>query len=242
MSLKCNIKIWLLPLLLLLPVVASSQERKVMNRPYIDDRVWHYGFSLGLNYQDLNVINNGYPHITEDGNLEYWYADVASYTPGFSVGILGELNLSENLALRIIPTMYFGDKQTVFSEQLSGMKKEQVIRSTYMAVPFDLKISAPRFNNYRPYIMAGLSPTVDLTVKTQKEILVKRMDCMFEIGMGMDLYYPYFKLIPELKFCFGLSDILQNKRDDLTDATLLKYTQSISSIHNRMIVLTLYFE
>lgn len=219
-----------------------SQERKVMNRPYLDDRVWHYGFSLGVNYQDMNIKNNGYPHVTEDGSLEYWYADVASYTPGFSVGILGELKLSDNLALRIIPTMYFGDKQTVYSEQLSGNKKEQIIKSTYMAVPFDLKINAPRFNNYRPYIMTGISPMVDLTVKKQKEMLVRRFDCMFEVGLGMDLYYPFFKLIPELKFCFGLSDILVKERDDLTDKTLLKYTNSMSSVQNRMIVLTLYFE
>ena len=242
MRLKCNIKQLLLLLFLLFPVVASSQERKVMNRPYLDDRVWHYGFSLGLSYQDMNITNNGFPYINANGELEYWYADVASYTPGFSVGILGELKLSENLALRIIPTMYFGDKQTVYSEQLSGQKKEQIIKSTYMAIPFDVKVNAPRFNNYRPYLMAGLVPTVDLTVKKQKEILVKRMDCMFEIGMGMDLYYPFFKLIPELKFCFGLSDILVKDRKDLTDDTLLKYTQSISSIQNRMIVLTLYFE
>ena len=227
---------------ILFPAMTFSQERKVMNRPYLDDRVWHYGFSLGVNYQDMNIKNNGYPHVTEDGSLEYWYADVASYTPGFSVGILGELKLSDNLALRIIPTMYFGDKQTVYSEQLSGNKKEQIIKSTYMAVPFDLKINAPRFNNYRPYIMTGISPMVDLTVKKQKEMLVRRFDCMFEVGLGMDLYYPFFKLIPELKFCFGLSDILVKERDDLTDKTLLKYTNSMSSVQNRMIVLTLYFE
>lgn len=229
-------------LLLALPAIVYSQERKVMNRPYIDDRIWHYGFSLGLNYQDMNIINNGYPYITQEGALEYWYADVASYTPGFSVGILGELKLSETMALRIIPTMYFGDKQTLFSEQLSGVKREQIIRSTYIAVPFDVKISAPRYNNYRPYLITGLSPMVDLTVKKQKEMLVKRFDCMFEVGMGMDLYYPFFKLIPELKFCFGLTDILIKNRNDLTDRSLLKYTQSVSSAQNRMIVLTLYFE
>lgn len=242
MRLKYNIPRLLFLLLLALPAIVYSQERKVMNRPYIDDRIWHYGFLLGLNYQDMNIINNGYPYITQEGTLEYWYADVASYTPGFSVGILGELKLSETMALRIIPTMYFGDKQTLFSEQLSGVKREQIIRSTYIAVPFDVKISAPRYNNYRPYLITGLSPTVDLTVKKQKEMLVKRFDCMFEVGMGMDLYYPFFKLIPELKFCFGLTDILIKNRNDLTDRSLLKYTQSVSSAQNRMIVLTLYFE
>ena len=60
--------------------------------------------------------------------------------------------------------------------------------------------------------------------------------------MGCDFYLPFFKLIPELKFCFGLTDALVKKRNDLTDQNLLKYTQSLESATNRMIVLTFYFE
>ncbi len=116
------------------------------------------------------------------------------------------------------------------------------MKSTYVTVPVDLKLSAPRFNNYRPYIMAGVSPTLDLTVKEGREMLVHRTDFMFEVGMGMDLYFRYFKLIPELKFCFGLTDILEKDRTDLKDASLLKYSESMNGAHNRMIALTFYFE
>ena len=225
-----------------IPHKVAAQERKVQNRPYIDMRHWHYGFLFGTHMQDLEFSNNGYIHTLEDGTQESWFADVASYTPGFSVGVLGELRLTEYFAVRFIPTMYFGDKMTVFREQISGAIERQAVKSTYLSIPVDVKWSAQRFNNYRPYAVAGLVPMVDLTVKRQRALLVQRADVALEIGFGCDLYLPFFKLIPELKFCFGLSDLLVKNRNDLTDKNLLKYTQSLDGVQSRMIALTFYFE
>jgi len=239
MELKPRIIFLLLCLFSLLG--AYAQPRKVMNRPYIDTRQWHYGFHVGIHTQDIDLRNNGF--IYTDGSIqEQWNAQVESYSPGFSVGVLGEARLGEYTSFRIAPTMHFGDKMVVLHDNISGGEVKQQIKSTYLAVPLDLKLSAPRYNNYRPYVMAGLCPTFDLTVKKQKELLVSRTDCMVEFGMGMDLYYPFFKLIPELKFCFGLRDVLVRDRSDLTDQTVLKYTDSLNGASNRMIVLTLYFE
>ena len=47
-----------------------SQERKIQNRPYLDDRVWHYGFLIGLNIQDISLANNGLPYINQNGMPE----------------------------------------------------------------------------------------------------------------------------------------------------------------------------
>ncbi len=233
-------------LILLTPVSGAgrlfAQERKIQNRPYLDDRVWHYGFLVGVHVQDLAIMNNGLAYVNQEGGLEYWYADVPEYTPGFSVGILGELKANEWLSVRLVPTMHFGDKKVVFKEQRSGKVTEQYLKSTLFSIPLDLKISALRFNNYRPYVVAGAAPTFDLTVKKGKELLVKPADLMLEIGMGLDLYYPFFKMIPELKFCFGLRDLFQQDRSDLKDPSLLKYTNSVSGVRSRMITLTLYFE
>ena len=235
-----------LALLLLAPLSGAgllhAQERKIQNRPFLDDRVWHYGFLVGFNIQDMRLANNGAAYVNQNHDVEYWYADVPEYTPGFSVGVLGELKANDWLSVRIIPTMHFGDKKVVFKEQRSGKVVEQYVKSTYMSVPFDLKISAARFNNYRPYVVTGLAPTLDLTVKKGKELLVRKTDVMFEVGMGLDLYYPFFKMIPELKFCFGLNNILDKNRTDLKDASLLKYSDALDKAQNSMIVLTLYFE
>ncbi|BEH00314.1 porin family protein [Bacteroides sedimenti] len=224
--------------LYLMTVGVNAQTRRVQYRPYIDQRKVHYGFLIGLHTQDLEFINNGY--ITENG--ESWFADVPSYNPGFTVGVLGELYLNKNLALRAIPTLHFGDKTVVFREQKSLKEERQQIKSTYLSLPLDLKFSAERFNNYRPYIMTGINPMIDLSVKKNQELLVKRADCYLEAGVGCDFYLPFFKLIPELKFCFGLNNLLQKNRTDLNDKSLLKYTYSVDKMSSRMIVFSLYFE
>jgi hypothetical protein len=118
----------------------------------------------------------------------------------------------------------------------------QDLKSTYITCPIDLKYSAERFNNYRPYVMAGVAPIFDLTSKNNQALKTKKGDCMIEVGLGCDFYLPYFKLIPELKFCFGLSNVIDKDRKDLNDKTLLKYTDAVDKISSKMVVLTLYFE
>lgn len=188
----------------------------------------------GIHVQDYKLVNTGY--VTEDG--QSWFADVPEYSPGFTVGVLGELYLNQFLSLRLVPTLHFGDKKVVFREQASGEEHSQSMKSAYLSVPVDLKFSAERFNNYRPYLVAGIAPTYDFSVKKQGALLVKPFDCYVEVGLGCDFYLPYFKLIPELKFCFGLANLIKKDRKDLTDQSLLKFTQSVDKITSRMIVLT----
>lgn len=230
--------IYTLILLLMLPVVTLAQERKVQNKPYIDYRRLHYGFFVGVHMQDLELVNNGY--VTPEG--QQWYADVPSYSPGFSVGVLADLRINSHLSLRLIPTMHFGDKTVVFREQNSGELERQQIKSTYVSLPIEAKIAAERFNNYRPYVIAGVSPMLDLTVKKQRPILVKPFDLMLEVGLGCDFYLPFFKLNPEVKFAFSILDVLDKDRKDLLDATYLKYTQSLDKAVAKMIVFSFYFE
>ena len=225
-------------LLLLLPQAMMAQERKVQNKPYIDYRRLHYGFFVGVHMQDMEFVNNGF--VTENG--EMWYADIAGYSPGLSVGVLADLRLNNHFSLRVLPTMHFGQNNVQLREQNSGEVSRQQIKTTYIAVPVHVKIAAERFNNYRPYITVGASPMVSLTVKKQKQMLVKRFATMVEVGFGCDFYLPFFKLIPELKFSFSPLNILQKERKDLLDANLLKYTQSLDGTSSKMITLSFYFE
>ena len=225
-------------LLLLLPLFAVAQERKVQNKPYIDFRRLHYGFFIGVHAQDMEFVNNGF--VTEDG--ETWYADVADYNPGFSVGVLADLRLNTYMSLRVIPTMHFGQNLVRFREQKSGETSKQSVKTTYIAVPVHAKFAAERFNNYRPYVTAGVSPMWNLTVKKQQQLLLKRFDFMIEVGVGCDFYLPFFKLIPELKFSFSPLNVLKKERNDLLDANYLKFTQSVDEVTSKMITLSLYFE
>lgn len=217
----------------------QAQEPRIQNRPYLDQRFLHYGFFIGLNMMDMEVVNNGY---IDPASGEQWYTDVDSYQPGFSVGVLGELRLNKTFGLRLQPSIHFGQKHMVFHEQVTGRDTTQNIKSTYFQLPLDLKVAAPRYNNFRPYAVVGVAPSIDLTTRKHGALLTERFECFIEVGMGCDVYLPYFKLIPELKFSFGLLDILAHRRTDLIDESLMKFTKSLDRGRSKMITLTFYFE
>lgn len=216
----------------------QAQKRVVQYRPYIDQRKLHYGFLAGIHMQDIEFQTNGF--VDEAGNE--WSADQATYEPGFSVGVLAEWRLTRNLSFRVIPSMHFGTKKITFLNQLDGAQQYQDIKSTYISVPLDLKIAGERFNNYRPYVVAGLNPMYDLTVKKNRNLLVKSFDCYAEVGFGCDFYTPFFKFIPEIKFAWGLTNILEKNRSDLTNPEQLNFTNSIDKARSKMIIISLYFE
>ena len=115
--------------------------------------------------------------------------------------------------------------------------------NTYIAFPINLQFAAERFNNYRPYIVGGINPMINLTSKSQDYIQLKRYDTMVELGLGCDFYLPFFKLIPELKFSYSLMDALdRGHADELTDANQRVYTNSVKAGYSKLITLTFYFE
>lgn len=221
---------------LALPLFA--QKRKVQINPYADHKLHHFGFHIGLHSQDLILTNNGFT--TPDGQV--WYAEIPNYSPGFSVGVISDLFLNPYMNLRVTPTIHFGDKTVYFKELASETEERMSIRSNYLSVPVDLKISSMRLNNCRPYILGGVYGAIDLGRKKGNPLLLKQMDYGLEFGMGCTIYFPKFRLAPEIKFKFGLPDMLEHTRDDLTSEADKIYTNSLSKARTRMIVFTFNFE
>lgn len=227
---------------------ASGQDNdKILNRQYADMRRIHYGFSVGVNFQDLNIANNGF--ITDDG--ESWFADIPSHSPGFCVNVMADLRLHQHLNLRVAPGMYFGNKVVQFRNVLgdpeslepSHYRQSQNIKSTYIVLPIDLKISTLRYHNLRPYVNLGVMPIYDVGKERSEHFKLNNFDTMLTVGMGCDFYLPFFKLCPEVKFCFGLKNLLDRKRPDLQDyPEMMRFTESVNKIQNNMVVVTFYFE
>ena len=222
-----------------LTLATMAQERVVQNKPFIDERPWHYGFHIGLHDQSLKLINNGF---VDPATGAQWMAENDRQNFGFSVGILGDWRITRQLALRVSPGLHFGSKHIGFRNQADGTKRSQDLKTTYVAVPIDLKIAAPRFNNYRPYLVGGFSAMYDMTNAKGEMLRTKALQTFMQIGMGCDFYLPFFKLNPELKFYFGLGDVLLHQRAELTNPEQQIFTQSLSNANSGMVVLTFYFE
>lgn len=214
-----------------------AQKERVKNQPYADFKWLHLGFHVGIHAQDLLLTNTG-----ASTNGEIWFAEIPSYSPGFSVGVIADMYMNPYFNLRFIPTIHFGDKKFVFREQNSGEEFETNVRSSYVSFPLDVKYSALRLNNYRPYLIGGVYGALDIGRKKGNPLLMKGGDFGLEFGIGCDIYLPFFKLCPELKFSFGLVNLLEKNRPDLVDLELIKYTDALSKATSRMVTLTFNFE
>ncbi len=231
--------------------MSMAQEKKVQNRPYTDLRPFHFGIQIGAHVQDIDFVNVG-PVVVplEDGTVvnSHISADQDRFDPGFNVGVLGEFRLNEFFQFRIAPAIYFGSRHlTMRNHNLSTpeniIEQRQDMKTAYISSSFDLIFAAPRLNNHRVYIMAGLMPTLNLTNKVADNLKLTRTQVFAEVGIGIDQYLPYFKCRPELKFQFGLGNAIDtNHINELTDKSMIAYASSVKSARTRMITLTLYFE
>ena len=192
-----------------------------------------------MHLQDLKLTNNGLA--SDDG--QHWYSEVPAYSPGFCVNVLADLRLHKHFNLRFSPGMYFGNKTVHMRESGSGLTWTQDIKSAYVVLPVDLKISGNRYINSRPYVTVGGMGTFDVSKRRSEPIWLNTTDFYLTLGIGCDFYLPFFKFNPEVKFCFGLSDILKHDRPDLVDDyETMKITNSLAKAKSNMIVFTFYFE
>ena len=84
---------------------------------------------------------------------------------------------------------YFELQCLSFSSQARNNKHvSQDLKSNYVSLPVNVRYSANRVNNYRPYIMAGVNPMLDLSKRKEAYIEIKKYDFCVEVGTGCDLY------------------------------------------------------
>ena len=83
----------------------------------------------------------------------------------------------------------------------------------------------------------------DVAKKRSEYLMFNTADLYLTVGLGCDFYLPFFKFIPEIKFCFGLTDILRHNRPDLDEnPQMMLMTQSLSKVKSNMVVINFYFE
>ncbi|MBQ9201820.1 MAG: PorT family protein [Bacteroidales bacterium] len=226
-------------LLLFVLLPASAQHRKPQYLQYEDLRPYHFGFFIGLHSQDFQIEHSG----LVDENGATWYGSVPSYSPGFSVGVLGDYRLRDNLSVRLSPSIHFGSKtMALVSDQPDCVIVMANIRSNYIMLPLNLRYRGARTDNYRPYLLCGLSLGIDAGRRKKKEIQLKELNTYWELGVGCDIYTPYFRFVPELKICLGLDDIFEHNRNEESDAAFLHYTNAFQKITSRLLVLSFQFE
>jgi len=238
-------------IILLVLSALSVNAQKAMNRPYVDDKIIHFGFSLGMNFMSYSVAETLTPvsGLAPSGDRfenEILHARVSSLFPGFSVGFVSDLRLTRHLNLRFTPELHFGERSITYISESGNLGKIQTdVLCMPISFPLMLKWSADRESNYRPYVIGGGGISYDFGQDKEKYVLQKPIDYFIQVGFGCDFYFPWFKLCPEIKYQLGFNNVLtpmENRNEGISQDNYGFYTESIKRLRSHMISLVFNFE
>lgn len=211
-----------------------SRER-LANLENFDKRRWTWGYFLGFNNYDFK-----FDYINETGE-----PDIAvQKSGGFNVGLVGDLRINDYFNLRLEPGLYYTERNLTFPGFVEERDYLREVKSTYIHIPLLLKISTKRLNNFKPFLVAGVSTSVNLTSdeKNPEDNTVGRFRMTtntyyYELGFGIDFYLFYFKFTPSIRGVFALSDELI--RDESPNSP---YTSNIDKLSSRGVFINFTFQ
>jgi len=198
----------------------------------------YFGFYLGFNSYDFKM---DYKTVGEDILIKK--------STGFNVGLVADLKLQEYVSLRFEPGLYYTKRDLQYPESYfsattpTPSDKLREVNSTYLHFPLLLKFLALRTGNVRPYILGGVSTTLNLSSNSkskddnlQQRFRVKPWTQNYELGLGIDFFSEYFIFSPSIRGVFGLNDELIRDYDDLSP-----WTGNIESMKTRAVFINFTF-
>lgn len=229
-------------LFLLLSLYANAQLGKsmftkdpIINLENFDKQRVYWGYFLGFSSFDFKTDFKTNPAPNK-------LIDVKGHS-GFNVGLVGVLRLHEYIELRFEPGLYYASRTLTYSEFTTQRDGVREVKATYIDFPLLVKFSSLRTGNVRPYLVGGLSTTLNLSSNSnskddnlEQKFRVKPWTQNYTLGFGIDLYFEYFKFSPSIRGVFGLNDELIRDTDPNSP-----WTGNIESMKTRAVLINFTF-
>jgi hypothetical protein len=169
------------------------------------------------------------------------------YAPGFHIAVIGDLRLNDWFNLRLLPGVTLITRDVTYSWEAAYLgehpilEKGRNVESVYGDLPIELKFRAMRFENFRPYLTAGVSYGFDFASlrknrnRTDQSIIrLQPHDFRYSMGLGFDFFLTYVKFAIEIKMAFGLVDLKVEDPD--------VYIRAFDNLSSRTFLLSFTFE
>lgn len=228
-------------LVIVLALIATSPvaaQRKVLNMPEHDSKAYYFGITFGYNsssyrikYSQSFIDNDSFKTIQPSSG------------PGFNLGLMGNLRLSNFVDLRFVPSLAFAEKRVGLNVRDAAGNdsiSNRTVESIYMHMPLQLKFKSDRIKNFRFYAITGVKFDYDMAANARSRrrdefIKVSAADFGYELGVGFEFYYPNFIFSPEIKLSQGLGNQLFRDPN-------IPLSNAIDVLSTRMIVISIHLE
>lgn len=209
-----------------------------INLPNYDNKKLHYGFILAGNYATYTLKPSAYFYSMSDTLKRVEPAGVG----GFTLGFILNARMHDNFDFRLTPQVGFYQRgvEYTFISKTTGNKvsDKQMVEATFVELPILVKYKSQRRNNFRMYILGGVKPSISTSNKNKDQrpdkLRFNSYDLAIDYGLGCDIYFPLFKLSPEIRFSNGLVNM------KAPDNNL--YANSIQNLRSKTLNFMLNFE
>jgi hypothetical protein len=232
-------------LLLILTVILLAQsvqaqlfsKERLSNLENFDKRFLTWGYFLGFNSYDFKI---DYIEQFTDSNTDV----IVETQSGFNVGLIGDMRISSYINLRLEPGLYYAQRNLTFPNFTEDIDAKREVKSTYIHIPLLIKVSTKRLNNIKPFIIGGVSTSLNLSSNEKNPednktgtFRMTNGTSYYELGFGIDFYLFYFKFTPSIRGVFAMSDELI--RDDDPNSP---WTNNIDKLATRGVFVNFTFQ
>ena len=217
-----------------LPVAVSAQ-RHALNMIDHDEKQYYFGITFGINMSEYRIqYSNAFAQTDTFKKVQ------PKWSPGFHVGLRGNLRLNKYFDLRFVPSLSFAEKRLEFNTPGGDSVQIRSLESVYMHMPLQLKFKSDRIYNFRFYALGGVKLDYDMASNARSRrgdefLKVTPTDYGYEIGVGFEFFNYNFIFSPEIKLSEGLGNQLYRDKS-------LPLTNAIDQLRTRMIVISIHLE
>jgi len=217
-------------------VMAQKNARGNYNFLDFQQKPYYFGITLGYNKSRFRVFHS------DDFILNDSISTAQAVSgPGFNLGIVSNLKVGQYFDFRFLPTLSFAERNVQYSATNEDRRPyTRKVESVFVELPFHVRYKSAPYKDKRVFIITGVKYSFDVASDSrtrQKDELVRiaPTDFAFEIGAGVQFFFPYFIFSPEFKVSQGLGNVLIFN-ENLDQSTV------IEKIISRTFTVSLHFE
>jgi hypothetical protein len=202
------------------------------NYNYLDfqGKAYYFGMAFGTNFSGYRINQSTF----FIGNDSIRIAE-GKRKGGFNIHMIANLKMGEYFDFRFLPGFAFSYRSFLFN----GLEEKQV-ESVFFEMPFSLRYKSQPYKDKRVFVTGGLKYNYDIasSSKTRQAptlIKISPHDFQWEVGFGMQFFYPFFIFSPEVKYSRGLGNILIYNKD-------LNQSKVLENVTSQIFTLSFNFE
>ena len=215
-----------------------------------DDKKLNFGFSFQYISSEYKILKKSTwrdPYFDQQSNAfvtDSLYSISSPLSQGFGLGFVSDLKVADHVNVRFTPSLSFTDRVLDYHYSDPSKYRQQKVPATMVDLPLAIKIKSDRQINFRAYMIGGARYSLDIIsqkklddsgfIPVEKLLKNNRKILSYEAGIGLELYFEWFIMRPEIKLSNSFRNVLKPEDNP--------YSSPVDKLFLRNLQFSIYFE